>query len=157
MGAPRLEGDEVFDVILASDVIYQQETIPALVGVIRRRLAPGGTCHVYHAVRTRSLLHALLPVFAAQQLHVELQELDAASPAGSPPPSPPPASGGGSEEGPTPREREEASQPKEVSDAPHAGAGAGASGRSFWGGSGVLHRPEHYEGGYVALTITHSI
>eukprot|EP00850_Spirogloea_muscicola_P002114 SM000008S22203 [mRNA] locus=s8:454557:456550:+ [translate_table: standard] len=68
---PRLAPEDVYDVIIGSDLIYEAELVEPLLGVIRRRLAwPNGVCYVVQAVRSLELLDLLTGLAPAHKLTV---------------------------------------------------------------------------------------
>ena len=68
--APRLAPDELFDVIVGSDVMYELEHARALPHVLKRHLVPGGFALLVCGVRFPEILAAFLERMAETGLHV---------------------------------------------------------------------------------------
>eukprot|EP00850_Spirogloea_muscicola_P007682 SM000039S14512 [mRNA] locus=s39:498908:501358:- [translate_table: standard] len=77
-GCPRLAPEDVYDVIIGSDLVYEAELVEPLLGVIRRRLAwPDGVCHVVQAVRSLELLGLLTGLAPVHKLTVTVAPVEA--------------------------------------------------------------------------------
>lgn len=68
----RQSGGGKFEVILASDVLYQPELHAALIDVIRKRLAPGGVCWIGDP--GRESLRAFLSAVSDTEFSINLQD-----------------------------------------------------------------------------------
>eukprot|EP00897_Mesotaenium_endlicherianum_P007780 jgi/Mesen1/702/ME000109S_10926 len=161
-GLPRMTSGETFEVIIASDVIYQEVDVAALVGVIKKRLAPMGVCHITHTVRKAHVLAEILQALVSAGLTYDLQALQVADsnddssntdsrqeePGGGRNKS---AKGGGECGGEwLSREPAVASNGKQQLTADSTGH------VQIFHSNATMHRADYYEGGFVKLSIWHA-
>lgn len=67
-----LADDEVFDVIIGSDVLYEREHVLALPACVDRRLAADGACWLVNASRYAGMFEELVDALRARRLRVDV-------------------------------------------------------------------------------------
>jgi len=67
-----LADDQVFDVIIGSDVLYEREHVRALPACVARRLAPDGECWLVNASRYAGMFEELVDALRACHLRVDV-------------------------------------------------------------------------------------
>lgn len=79
---PELQDDDVFEVVIGSDVLYFQPQVAALLATLAARLAPGGLAVLSVTVRTRTVYQSFLDGLAqaglalVSECKVEVDSLD---------------------------------------------------------------------------------
>ena len=71
-----LADDEVFDVIIGSDVLYEREHVLALPACVDRRLAADGACWLVNASRYAGMFEELVDALRARRLRVDVLHND---------------------------------------------------------------------------------
>jgi predicted nicotinamide N-methyase len=73
---PRLRDGETFDVVLASDILYEPQHSLQLANIVKRRLAKHGRCIMLLPIRDSSLMEAFLGGIRKHGMRFCVQRLD---------------------------------------------------------------------------------
>ena len=73
--APGLPGDDVFDVIIGTDVLYEWPMVYSLSAAIKHRLKPGGRAYICNAVRDQAMFDALVECIESRDLVVQVDQI----------------------------------------------------------------------------------
>uniref|UniRef100_A0A7R9XNA3 Calmodulin-lysine N-methyltransferase n=1 Tax=Polyblepharides amylifera TaxID=1486889 RepID=A0A7R9XNA3_9CHLO len=73
---PRLNDNETFHVILASDILYEPQHGVQLANCVRRRLAKGGRAVMYLPIRDQDLFSTFLETATKHGLHACIQSVE---------------------------------------------------------------------------------
>jgi predicted nicotinamide N-methyase len=73
---PNLDHDETFDIIIASDVIYENIQADLLLGVLSRRLRKAGLCFIIAPVRDLTIIQRLIKLLVIADMSVNLCSIE---------------------------------------------------------------------------------